>query len=102
MAAGISATAWAAIGAISSLVMGGTSAYMQNQNAKKAAGQAEDQAALQQQQANRANAKNPNANALLAAAQMASKSGAAGTMLTGPSGVNAGSMQLGKTTLLGQ
>lgn len=96
------AATWTAIGAIGSLVVGGTSAYMQNQNAKKAAGQAEDQEELQKQQANRANAKNPNVNALLAAAQMASKSGADGTMLTGPSGVNAGSMQLGKITLLGQ
>lgn len=50
---------------------------------------------------NRANQKQPNANALLAAAQQAASGGVGGTLLTGPQGVNPGEMSLGKSTLLG-
>lgn len=48
-----------------------------------------------------ANRKRPDVNAILAAAQEASKTGAASTMLTGPRGAN-GNSSLGRTTLLGE
>lgn len=50
---------------------------------------------------NRANQKKPDSMAILASAQGMAKGGAAGTMLTGPSGVDPAALQLGKTTLLG-
>ena len=49
---------------------------------------------------NKANRRQPNAGAILSAAQQAGKSGPSGTMLTGPSGV-AGDLSLGKSSLLG-
>lgn len=62
------------------------------------------EAALKQEKAakeatNKANAKTPDTNAIMAAAQQAAKSGASGTMLTGPGG--ASPLNLGKTSLLG-
>ena len=50
---------------------------------------------------NKANAKMPDVNALLAAAQAAGKGGAGSTMLTGPAGVDPAALTLGKSTLLG-
>lgn len=50
---------------------------------------------------NRANAKTADAGAILSAAQQASSGGGAGTMLTGPQGVDPNSLALGKNTLLG-
>ena len=69
--------------------------------------QADAKTAAQQQQqtseqaVNRANAKSPDAGAILSAASQAAKGGPAGTMLTGPQGVNTADLNLGKTTLLG-
>lgn len=71
----------------------------------KANSQAEDNAKKQLKAAeeakNRANQKQPDTSALLSAAQQAGKSGASGTMLTGPQGVSASDLSLGKSTLLG-
>jgi hypothetical protein len=50
---------------------------------------------------NRANQKRPDTTALLASASQAGKSGASGTMLTGPQGVDPSAMSLGRGTLLG-
>jgi hypothetical protein len=50
---------------------------------------------------NKANQKRANSSSLLSSNQMAAKGGQAGTMLTGPTGVDPGTLQLGKTTLLG-
>lgn len=61
----------------------------------KARQQAADEAA------NKANAKTPDITAMMAASALASRSGQAGTMLTGPQGLSSGSLLLGKTTLLG-
>lgn len=61
---------------------------------------AEKQAKQAEMDANRANQKQPDTSALLSAAQQSGKSGASGTMLTGPSGIDASSLSLGKTTLL--
>lgn len=51
---------------------------------------------------NRATQKRPNTARIVDEAAQAGKAGASGTMLTGPQGVDPGSMQLGKSTLLGQ
>lgn len=50
---------------------------------------------------NRANAKRPDVAALMSANVLASKNGQAGTMLTGPSGVDTTDLKLGKSNLLG-
>lgn len=62
---------------------------------------AEKQQATAEQNVNRANAKQPDAGAILSAAGQAAKGGPAGTMLTGPMGVNQADLNLGKSTLLG-
>ena len=62
---------------------------------------AEKQQATAEQNVNRANAKQPDAGAILSQASQAAKGGPAGTMLTGPMGVNTADLNLGKSTLLG-
>lgn len=97
-------------------VLVGASIYSANKQAKaidNATNQARADALAQEQRAlkaekageeamNKANAKSPNANAILSAAQQAGKGGASGTMLTGPAGVSPDLLQLGKNSLLGQ
>jgi len=68
------------------------------QQAKDAATKQADQA---DQANNRANAKSPDIAAMLTANQNAATGGAGSTMLTGTQGVNQGTLQLGKNTLLG-
>ena len=84
----------------------GVSAYSakkQSDAQKKAQRSAEAQAQKQQQQAerefNRANAKTPDLAGIVASNKRAE--GAGSTMLTGPQGVDSGSLSLGKNTLLG-
>ena len=62
---------------------------------------AEKQQSTSEQNVNRANAKSPDAGAILSQASQAAKGGPAGTMLTGPQGVNPNELALGKSTLLG-
>lgn len=50
---------------------------------------------------NRATQKRPNTARIVDEAAQAGKAGASGTMLTGPTGVDTASLQLGKSTLLG-
>lgn len=50
---------------------------------------------------NAANMKTPDLSDIMARAAQAGKAGNASTMLTGPGGVNTGSLNLGKTSLLG-
>lgn len=80
------------------------SAKKQSDAQKKAQRSAEAQAQKQQQQAerefNRANAKTPDLAGIVASNKRAE--GAGSTMLTGPQGVDSGSLSLGKSTLLGQ
>lgn len=90
-----------AISAAYGIYSGERSSSMQEAAQSKA-----KKAALQQQRAsdeanNRANQKTPDVNAILSAAQQSAKGGPAGTMLTGPSGVDPGALSLGKSTLLG-
>lgn len=50
---------------------------------------------------NRANMKRPNTARIIDEASQAGKSGASGTMLTGPQGIDTSTLTLGKNTLLG-
>lgn len=93
--------ALSAVGTVASVANG----ISQSSAQAKANSQAEDNAKKQLKAAeeanNRANQKHPDTSALLSAAQQAGKSGASGTMLTGPQGVSASDLSLGKSTLLG-
>lgn len=105
MSFGWTATTWLAITATTTVA---TTAYSMDQQ-RKMSNTANDQAmaaAKKQQQAsdqatNRANAKSPDTAALMASNMLAAKGGQSGTMLTGPSGVDPGSLTLGKSSLLG-
>lgn len=109
MSFGISAVAWAGFAAASAVAY---SAYSASQSAAKANDTqqqamqqaktiANQQATMQTEQINRANAKSPDTGALLSANQQAAKGGISGTMLTGPAGVDQNTLSLGKTSLLG-
>ena len=95
------ALAIAATGTGYSIYQGERNADMQRSAQKNAMRQAESTAKSNEEAANRANMKRPNVNAILAAAQNASKSGVGSTMLTGPTGVDQSALSLGKSTLLG-
>jgi hypothetical protein len=90
-------------------VVGAVGMAKQADTSRRLGNQANDQAkanALKTQQAseeanNKANAKSPDVTAMLSANLLAGKSGQSGTMLTGPSGVDAGTLTLGKASLLG-
>jgi len=63
--------------------------------------QAEAQASMSQQAVNKANRASPDTQAIMSEAGQAAKGGGAGTMLTGPMGVDPNQLALGKNTLLG-
>lgn len=94
---------------IASALIGGGISYMQGEQQKKAAAEANRLAAenarkqekAADEAANRANQKRADPGAALDAAMQAGKSGASGTMLTGAQGIDAKSLSLGKNTLLG-
>ena len=99
------ATTIMAVAAAASTVM----AYQQGREQKKAASKASEQAqqnALKQEKSadeanNRANQKRADTTAALDSAMQAGKSGASGTMLTGPQGIDPNALNLSKNTLLG-
>ena len=95
------ALAVSAVGTGYSVYAGEHNADMQRSAQRNAMRQAEATAKSNEEAANRANMKRPNVNAILAAAQNASKSGVGSTMLTGPTGVDQSALSLGKSTLLG-
>lgn len=75
-------------------------------NQQREAQQKAEASALKQEKAaeeatNKALAKKPDVNAIMAASEQAGKSGASSTMLTGAQGVDPTSLQLEKKTLLG-
>ena len=106
MSFGWAAATWLAITATTAAVA--TTAYSMDQQ-RKMSNTANDRAlaaAKKTQQAsdeatNRANSKSPDSAALMSANILAAKGGQSGTMLTGPSGVDPGSLTLGKSSLLG-
>jgi len=62
---------------------------------------AESQRMTSEMAINQANRKKPDVSSIMQAAGESASGGAAGTMLTGPTGVNPNALSLGKTTLLG-
>ena len=101
MSFGWTALTWTAI----SVGVGAASTAYSAEATRKAGSQAAANATKTQQAAdeanNRANAKRPDSAASLTAAMLASKGGNAGTMLTGPGGVDPNLLTLGKSSLLG-
>jgi len=67
----------------------------------QAVGAAERQRQTSEMAINQANRKKPDVSSIMQAAGESASGGAAGTMLTGPTGVNPNALSLGKTTLLG-
>lgn len=101
VALGIAAAA-AVVGTGYSIYNGERQASAQSDAQNQAKKQAEDQAKQADQAMNKANQKSPDTSAILSAVQQSGKSGASGTMLTGPTGIDSSSLTLGKSTLLGQ
>lgn len=62
---------------------------------------AEVQAKSSEQAINAANKKSPDISSIMSEATQDAKGGAAGTMLTGPQGIDPNQLSLGKSTLLG-
>lgn len=92
----------AAVAAVGATVYSGEqSAAAQERAQKEARVNAQKQADAADQAQNRANQKKPDTSAILSAAQQSGKSGASGTLLTGPQGVDPSALNLGKNTLLG-
>lgn len=105
MSFGWSAATWLAVSVAASAAATVYSAEQQRSSQNRALDQAKAKAKADQmaadQAANKANAKTPDVAAMLGAAALSSRSGQAGTLLTGPQGVDSSSLTLGKTTLLG-
>lgn len=68
---------------------------------KQAVNAAQGQRKQSEMAVNQANRQQPNVAGIMEAASAASSGGAAGTMLTGPTGVDPNSLALGKSSLLG-
>ena len=99
----ITLAAIAAIGSTAATIYTGE----KNASAQKSAqaqskAQAEATAKASDEATNRSNQRRPDTAAILAANAQAGKGGQAGTMLTGSQGVDPSTLQLGKSTLLGQ
>ena len=62
---------------------------------------AESQRMTSEMAINQANRKKPDVSSIMQAAGESASGGAAGTMMTGPTGVNPNALSLGKSTLLG-
>lgn len=74
---------------------------LQEKGQKEALDIQKRQATAAEQNINRANRKQPDVGAIMQSAEAASAGGPAGTMLTGPQGVDPNALALGKNTLLG-
>ena len=105
MSFGWSAATWMAISVATATA---ASLYSANQAAagqNRALQQAKKTAAANQlasdEANNKANAKSPDVAALMSANVLNARNGQAGTMLTGPGGLDPSAVTLGKTTLLG-
>jgi type II secretory pathway pseudopilin PulG len=99
---GIVAAVAAAVGTGYSIYSGERAASAQENAQGQAKANADKQAAAADQAQNRANQKHPDVSSILSAASQAGRAGESGTMLTGPAGVDASTLKLGKNTLLGQ
>lgn len=91
------------------LVTAGAQIYTANKQAKaqeragaQAADAARKQASAAEQAQNKANSKRPDVSGIATANAAGAMGGSGSTMLTGPMGIDANALQLGKNTLLGQ
>lgn len=100
-ALGIAAVVAAGAGVAVSATQGAAQEKQAKQSMEQSKAAADKTAAQADQQFNQQNMKKPDTSAILSAAQQSGKMGAAGTMLTGPQGVDPTQLQLGKSTLLG-
>lgn len=91
----------AAVGTGASIYSGMEQKKAADNASRQAQANADKMASEADQATNRANQKRPDTAAILGAAQQAGRAGASGTMLTGPTGVDPSTLQLGKNTLLG-
>jgi len=101
MSFAITAVTVAAIGTGYSIYNGERMADMQQKAQKEAKLAAEEQKKQSDIANNKANAKKADVAGLLAQNQQQGQGGGGSTMLTGPSGVDMGSLNLGRNTLLG-
>jgi uncharacterized protein (DUF2345 family) len=99
---GVTAAVAAVVGTAYTVYSGERAADAQSSAQNEARANAEKQATAADQAQNKANQKKPDTSAILSAAGQAGKAGESGTMLTGPAGVGASTLNLGKNTLLGQ
>lgn len=97
----VGALAVAAVGAGSAVYSAKQGAIAQSRAGQQAIAAAKTNAQAADEANNAANAKSPDVSAQLAANLAAGKQGAAGTMLTGPGGVDPTTLTLGKSSLLG-
>lgn len=97
--------ATAAVGAVgvgASIINGAKARKQQAAAAQQAEQQAAFTQAANERAVNQANQKSPNVAAIFGANRSAQGGGIGSTMLTGPGGVPAGSLNLDRHTLLGQ
>lgn len=73
----------------------------QRQAQAQAVESAKKQEKISEENINKANSKQPDTAAIISAANQGANQGAAGTMLTGPMGIDPSALSLGKNTLLG-
>ena len=105
MSFGWSAATWLAVSAgataVTTLYSADQGRKLQNTAQDRAREAAQSQQLAADEANNRASAKSPDTTALMAANLLASKSGQAGTLLTGPGGLDAATLKLGKASALG-
>ena len=98
---GVTAAIAAVAGAGYSIYSGERANSKQNEAQQQALSAQAANESKADQEMNRANPKKPDTSAVVSQLQQAAKGGASGTLLTGPSGVDPSTLQLGKSTLLG-
>ena len=92
----------AAIGSTAaSIYQGNKAEKAQKEATNQATANAKATAKASEEASNKANQKSPDSGALLSANLTAGKAGQSSTMLTGSTGVDPSTLQLGKSTLLG-
>lgn len=102
MSFGWTAATWIAIGtAATSVYSTVTSRNANNRALRQQQAQAKSAQESADRAQNKANAKAPDVAGMLGAAGRASAGGQAGTLLTGPQGLDTTALTLGKSTLLG-
>lgn len=102
MSAFVAAVAVAAVATVANVVQSQKQAKAQKAAGEQAAAASRAQAAQADRDFNRQNMKRPDVGAMLAGNTLAAQAGNAGTMLTGPGGIDPNMLQLQRNTLLGE